>query len=377
MTRAAALFLCGVLVAPLPALAAADAAARIATGAAEISEAGRALERATAQPKQVAALGKAIEAYEAALWEMRAGVADAAAREAAVAQDLADRRLEIARLLAVLETMGLRSPPTAALHPQGPLGAARATAMMDRLTPALHAGAEALRDQLASLAAARDVRTRGEAGVAAALPRLDAAHAALSATLASAAPDELGPADPTVTILARDSASLTDFATALAKTSTVPQAPSRIATTAAGPTPFVWPVLGQVTHHFNEPDAAGVRRPGIVLAAAPFTLVNAPANAVVRYAGPFLEYGYVVVLAPDSETMLILAGLDRLQVRSGTEVSKGDLLGVIGSATGDVGEYVIAPEADSGSGAGETLYIEVRRGQGPVDPEPLFSGEDG
>ncbi len=377
MRRTAALVLSGALAAPLPALAAADAAARIATGAAEISEAGRALEVATAQPKQVAALGKAIGAYEAALSEMRSGVADAAAREAAVAQDLADHRVEIARLLAALETMGLRSPPTAALHPQGPLGAARATAMMDRLTPALHARAEALRDQLASLAAARGVRTRGEAGVAAALPRLDAAHAALSATLASAAPDELGPADPTVTILARDSASLSDFATALAKTAAAPPAPSRVATTAAGPKPYVWPVLGQVTHHFNEPDAAGVRRPGIVLAAAPFTLVNAPADAVVRYAGPFLEYGYVVVLAPDSETMLILAGLDRLQVRSGAEVRKGDLLGLIGSATGDVGEYVIAPEADSGSGAGETLYIEVRRGQGPVDPEPLFSGEDG
>lgn len=377
MIRGAALVLAGLLTSPLSALAAADAATRVATGAAGVEQTAKALEAATAQPQQVAALGKAIAAYEAAITEMRAGIGDAGTREAAILQDFADRRVEIARLLAALEAKTRTPAPTEALHPQGPLGAARAAAMMDRLDPALRTRAAGLRDQLAALAAARDIRSRGKSDVAAALPRLNAAHAALSATLASASPDELGPADPTVTILARDSASLGDFATALAKAAATSPAPSRVATTAAGPSPFTWPVAGQVVHHFDEPDAAGVRRPGIVVTAAPFTLVNAPAHAVVRYAGPFLEYGYVVVLAPDSETMLILAGLDRLQVRSGSEVQRGDLLGLLGGAPPDAEEHVITQDADSGSGVGETLYIEVRHGQGPVDPEPLFSGEDG
>ena len=177
-------------------------------------------------------------------------------------------------------------------------------------------------------------------------------------------------------MMARDSASLTALAAALAKTAGAPQAPAPAAAP-PGAAPFVWPAAGQVIHHFNEPDAAGVRRPGIVLAAAPFTLVTAPADAVVRYAGPFLEYGAVVVLEPDSATLLVLAGLDRLQVRTGAEVRKGDLLGLLGGAGTDVEETVMSSDADRGSGAGETLYIEVRHGQGPVDPEPLFSGEDG
>ena len=91
---------------------------------------------------------------------------------------------------------------------------------------------------------------------------------------------------------------------------------------------------------------------------------RAPADAVVRYAGPFLEYGYVVVLEPDPETMLVLAGLARLQVRTGATVRRGDLLGLLGGRPPDVEEYVMLPEAETGAGAGETLYIEVRHGTG-------------
>jgi septal ring factor EnvC (AmiA/AmiB activator) len=120
-----------------------------------------------------------------------------------------------------------------------------------------------------------------------------------------------------------------------------------------------------------------VRRPGLIVGTAPLALVTAPADGLVRYAGPFLEYGYVVVLEPDAETMVVLAGLARLQVATGATVRRGDLLGLMGGRPPDVEEYVMLPEAETGAGAGETLYIEVRRGKGPVDPEPLLVGQNG
>ena len=61
--------------------------------------------------------------------------------------------------------------------------------------------------------------------------------------------------------------------------------------------------------------------------ATPFALVTAPADAIVRYAGPFLEYGYVVVLEPDPTTMIVLAGLAQLRVETGAPVRRGELLG--------------------------------------------------
>jgi septal ring factor EnvC (AmiA/AmiB activator) len=94
---------------------------------------------------------------------------------------------------------------------------------------------------------------------------------------------------------------------------------------------------------------------------------------VVRYAGPFLEYGYVVVLEPDAETMLVLAGIAQLQVRTGDTVDRGDLIGLLGGRPPDVEETVMA-ESGTGAGLSETLYIEVRHGRGTVDPEPLFDG---
>jgi septal ring factor EnvC (AmiA/AmiB activator) len=74
--------------------------------------------------------------------------------------------------------------------------------------------------------------------------------------------------------------------------------------------------------------------------------------------------------------MLVLAGLSRLQVANGDTVRRGDLLGLLGGREAGVEEYVMPPESD-GAGNSETLYIEVRQGRGPVDPEPLFVGEDG
>jgi len=116
---------------------------------------------------------------------------------------------------------------------------------------------------------------------------------------------------------------------------------------------------------------------GLLLEAPPFAVVSAPADGSVRYAGPFLEYGAVVVIATDPATMVVLAGLGRLKVATGAEVKRGDLLGLLGGRALDVEEYVMQAATDTGAGARETLYIEVRHGRGPVDPEPLFAGENG
>ena len=75
--------------------------------------------------------------------------------------------------------------------------------------------------------------------------------------------------------------------------------------------------------------------------------------------------------------MVVLAGLAQLRVRTGATVERGELLGLLGGRALDVEEYVMLPDPDTGAGGGETLYIEVRQGRGPVDPEPLFAGENG
>ncbi|MFT3972874.1 MAG: peptidoglycan DD-metalloendopeptidase family protein [Amaricoccus sp.] len=351
----------------------AAAAARISEASERIAAAGTALDAATSAPDQLAGLGRAIEAYDAALGVLRGGVAEAAEREQAIGVDLSDRRQEISRLLAALEAMSRTPQPAQAMHPLGPVGAAQAGAMMARLTPALQAQAAKLDAELAGLQAARKLRIAGETSLQAGLATLTAAQSRLSEAMTRAAPGEPGPDSPTATLLARDSATLSELASALAKSAGTAPPPAGAPAT----TPYAWPVDGAVLRHFNEPDAARVRHPGVVLTATPFALVSAPADAVVRYAGPFLEYGYVVVLEPDPETMIVLAGLAQLRVETGAAVRRGELLGVLGGRSPDAEEYVMQPESETGADTGETLYIEIRRDRGPIDPEPLFAKDNG
>lgn len=353
---------------PLPLVAAADPA-RVPAASERLAAEAEALATATATPDRMAPLARAIAAYEAALARLRTEVQAAEARRAALEADLAARRLEVSRLLAAMQAVS--AAPRRELHPQGPLAAARATAMIERLEPAMRDGARSLAAQVAEIRTAWAQEAEGTDALAAGLATLAGAQAALEAAMARAEPAAAEVVDPGLTALARDSASLTALAEALAKLPGAPEPPP-------GPAgPLAWPVAGQVVRGFDEPDAARVRRPGIVVGTAALALVTAPADAVVRYAGPFLEYGYVVVLAPEPETMVILAGLARLQVRTGATVARGDLVGLMGGRPPDVEEYVMAPEAETGAGVGETLYIEVRHGKGPVDPEPLFVGQNG
>jgi septal ring factor EnvC (AmiA/AmiB activator) len=242
---------------------------------------------------------------------------------------------------------------------------------MQRLRPALDAEAAALGRRIAELDAARRVRADGEDALAGGRARLAGAQAALSAALAAATPEAEPANSPALILLARDSETLTQLAAALAgAVGSVPPPAAR------APGPLLWPVAGTLVGRFREPDGAGLRRPGLLVAARPLALVRAPADAVVRYAGPFLEYGYVAVLEPDPETMIVLAGMAQLRARTGAELRRGELVGLLGGRPPEVEESVMTG-TDAGAGPVETLYIEVRNGRGPIDPEPLFAGENG
>jgi septal ring factor EnvC (AmiA/AmiB activator) len=171
--------------------------------------------------------------------------------------------------------------------------------------------------------------------------------------------------------LLRDSDTLTMLATALAGP------PGQAPQSEPLPTRLRWPVTGTVLRGFREPDAAGVRRPGLVLLAAPLALVTAPAAAQVRYAGPFLDYGYVVVLEPRAGLLVVLAGLSRLEVVTGDRVDDGALLGLLGGEPPDAQEYLMQPAGGIDATPGQTLYMEVLQGQGSIDPAPLLAGKDG
>lgn len=316
-------------------------------------------------PAAVAELAAALFACEAALYDLRGSAAEAEARTARLDAALDARRVEIGRLLATLEAFSRAQGETAPnLHPGGPAAAAQTRMMLATLSPALAADAAALAAQMKELAAARQVAARGLDSLGQGLGQLDAGRAALVAALAKA-PDAEPAATPAV---GREAETLTQLADRLGGP----------ATGGGGAMDLLWPVVGATPRSgFREPDAAGARLPGLRLDAAPLSLVAAPAAGRVLYAGPFLEYGYVVVLGARADVQIVLAGLQTLAVEPGEELRQGALLGLLGGRSLDAQEFLMAGTPGNGETRSETLYIELRHGRGPEDPAPWFQGRNG
>ena len=137
------------------------------------------------------------------------------------------------------------------------------------------------------------------------------------------------------------------------------------------------PVMGSVLRGFNEADAAGIRRPGLVIAAAPATLVTTPWPATIRYRGPLLDYGNVMILEPAQGYLLVLAGLGTVYGEVGDVLPRGTPVGLMGGsepAAQEFGaDFIKAAQNGGGADRSETLYLELRKGKTPVNPAEWFT----
>ncbi len=337
-----------------------------------LAEAGAALEVAQGEANRTEALGAAISAYEAALASVRSVVISAGAMERQISVELAAQQGDLTRTLAALQAVSRRPAPALMLHPLGPVAAARAGGMMAEMTPVLQARAAELSARLAELTQARALQAQGIADLDAGLTRLREAREALQSGLAGDAGSG-GRIDAATAAVLVDSETLSQLSAAMAAL----PGRARVPDGGTGTGQFRWPVEGRIARGFNVPDAAGVRHPGLTLSAPPLSLVVAPADAMVRYAGPFLDYQNVIVLETDEGRLIVLAGLAQINTRSGEPVARGAPLGMLGGRSPNVDEYVMLQDTETGSGLRESLYIEIRDGRGPVDPVSWFEGENG
>jgi murein DD-endopeptidase MepM/ murein hydrolase activator NlpD len=96
---------------------------------------------------------------------------------------------------------------------------------------------------------------------------------------------------------------------------------------------------------------------GIDISNAIDTPIQATADGEVVEAGWMDRYGWGVVLRHSDETETLYAHLNRLDVKTGQRVGRGDILGAMGR---------------SGNATGVHLHYEVRRGGKPVNPQPYL-----
>ncbi|SHI45948.1 Septal ring factor EnvC, activator of murein hydrolases AmiA and AmiB [Shimia gijangensis] len=340
----------------------------------QLEAASLSLQDAKKSRDRVAALTETVQAYEAGLAALREGLRRAAIREAQIGRELKAQEDEIARLLGVLQGMGQGPAPVMLLHPEGPMGTARSGMILADVTPALDERAAKLRYDLEEVSILRELQQGAAEKLQDGLTGVQTARTSLSQAISDRTDLPLRFADDPVktALLIASTETLEGFASGLsviqedeAEAEILPDVTYRMGELSL-------PVEAQVLRHAHEADAAGIRRPGLVLATRANALVTSPTAATIRYRGPLLDYGTVMILEPQAGLMFVLAGMDTVFGATGQVIPEGSPIGLMGGQDPQIGSILSTSGEGTGNERTETLYIEVRQGKDAVDPEIWF-----
>ncbi len=343
----------------------ADPAERAMTAARALEAATAAMQQAQGGRDQIAALSQTILAYEDGMVSLRDGLRDAQLREAALMRQFTSDGETMARLLSLLMATERVDANLALVHPRGALATARAGMLLGDVATPLVRDVAALREALDDLRALRRARQFGYLALEQGLAAAQDARVALAQAVSDRGPlpKRLVDDPDQLAMLALTAETLDDFAQELRQAPPMNEAQSTVSFASARGT-LALPVRASLLHGFNQPDAAGIVRQGLVLATAPEALVTAPWAATVRYAGPLAGQGEVIILEPDEAMLIVLVGLGEIFVTTGEIVPLGAPLGKMPQVTVSSATTGIRPQ---------TLYLELRENTYPIDPEPWFA----
>lgn len=339
----------------------------------QLSAAARQLQAAGGARDQVRALTETVTAYESGLSALRDGMRQVSQREAELTAELNTQSGKIAELLGVLQTMGHAPAPVMLLHPDGPTGTARGGMLLAEVTPALHAEAETLRTKLEELQRLRALQDEAAGIVQEALSGAQSARIALSQAIDQRTdlPRRFNE-DPVQTALLIASAdSLDQFAGAMAEAAPGSADPAALEQKGS----LAPPANGSILRPFRNRDASGVVRDGTILQTQPQTLVALSVPATLLFSGPLLDYGAVAVVEPAPDVLILMAGMEETYGNVGEIVPAGSPIGKMGGNLPTADAFLTSNADRSGANGLETLYIEVRENEVPVDPATWFAFE--
>lgn len=357
------------------ALAQSDPASLARGAAVQLETAHRALNDANGASDRVAALTQTIRGYEDGLDALRDGLRRAAIREAAIRLEFESESTRVSRLLGVLLNIQAASGPLLLLHPSGPLGTARSGMIVSDITPAFQQQAAELRYRLEEVALLRALQESAASSLQEGLQGVQQARTQLSKAISNRTdlPQRFLSDPDQVQRLIDSTETLDGFASGLAQINIGDEDPQETLDFAQAKGTLALPVSGTVLRAFNEPDAAGIQRPGLLIATRPLSLVTAPWPATLRYRGPLLDYGNVMILEPGAGTLLVLTGMNTVYGEVGQVLPPATALGLMGGEELSINTFLPGATNGTGSDRTETLYIELRMDGEPVDPTQWFA----
>jgi septal ring factor EnvC (AmiA/AmiB activator) len=309
---------------------------------------------------QLVATAAQVQSLEQQKSKLDGDIVALAAREKTMSQKFDHDRVRVSHLIAVLERLQSDLPPALALEPADALRSARGAMLLGAALPKIYQAAAEVSRQLKALKQTRtrllSRRTQSLRNAA----QLSAAEAHLDKLLAARQREASGAGAVYQAMQVKFDAiasQATDFKTLLDRVSTLRAAAGpqgMVVVSGAGrllqnvprPGSLASPVIGSVV---ADPEQG--RMAGLSFLAASGASVVAPADSHVLFAGPYRKTGQVLILQMAGGYDIVLAGLDRVDVRSGDQLLAGEPLGRM-------------PRGKSGA----KLYFELRQNGKSVNP---------
>jgi len=332
------------------------------------------LKKAKSSKKRIKSLSQAIRSYEETLAILRISVRDLTLQKSQVQNVLDQNENEIMQLLGVLATVQKTPIAGQMLHPSGPLATARSGMIISEIIPILQENVDQIKDQVMVLEQLSETQFKAQASLQTGLLELQKAHSNLGRAIANRedVPKRFIADPEKLKILIKASNDLETFAASVQSIAldepsvSLPSVRDRKGN-------LNLPVRGKVLRKFNETDASGTKRSGIILATDPKAIVISPTAATIRYLGPLLDFGNVAILEPQNGLLFVFAGMDTVYGEIGQVIPALSPIGLMPSQSGEV-DKIFKTQANIYSGKlSETLYVEVRSGAQTENPLDWFN----
>ncbi|QGP79825.1 murein hydrolase activator EnvC family protein [Sphingobium sp. CAP-1] len=341
-------------------------------------QAGAARDEAEQARRRAAALAARIQQAEADIQAAQARIAIIARMQRAQSARLAARQEPVVRLTAALQMMARRPLALALVQPGSVADAVHMRAVLGQVLPVVQQRTAGLRAELEasralrataqqaadSLAQAQTDRKDRQTALAAleAQKRVAARDYRANAGLESERALALGEkARDIVDLMDRleQAGDLRDRLAALSGPLLRPARPDQAGapaperdTASGGPPAYRLPVIGQLVTGMGEVNDGGVRSRGLTLVTQPGAQAIAPTAGRIAFAGPYRDYGQILIIDHGQGWTTLITGLHRVTAQVGDTVRQGDPVGITGAERPNV-------------------TVELRRNGRPVDIVPL------
>lgn len=114
-----------------------------------------------------------------------------------------------------------------------------------------------------------------------------------------------------------------------------------------------FPARGQIIQHFGDTSVSGAHAKGIVIKTRANAQITIPFDGTVLFAGPFQNYGRLLIVDHGDEYLTVMAGIGTINASVGQELLAGEPIGSMNDSYTD-------------------LYLELRHKGVPENPEPWF-----